>query len=199
MTAPDRHMVLSPRAEATTIELLERARAGDEGAMNEVFARSIPPLRRWARGRLPPWARDMLDTDDLVQETVIATLRQIDVFEYRADSAVQAYLRQAVLNRIRNEIRRAHRHPAAGPLGSTPQDPAPSPLETLVGKQTLELYDQALAKLSHEEREAVICRVELGLSHAELARATGRPSADAARMAVARALLKLARLMHVQA
>jgi RNA polymerase sigma factor (sigma-70 family) len=186
-----------PSTEATTIELLARARAGDDRAMDEVFARSIPPLKRWARGRLPGWARDMLDTDDLVQETVIATLRQIDVFEYRADAALQAYLRQAVLNRIRNEIRRAQRHPVTVQIDDAPTDPAPSPLEALVGKQALEMYDDALGKLSAEEREAVIGRVELGLSYAELARATGRPSPDAARMAVGRALLKLAKLIDL--
>ena len=77
--------------ESTTIELLARARDGDHAALDEVFARSIPPLKRWARGRLPGWARSVLDTDDLVQDTVIATLKHIDVFEYRADAALQAY------------------------------------------------------------------------------------------------------------
>lgn len=180
-------------SEATTIQLLARARQGDEAALDEVFARSIPPLKRWARGRLPAWARGMLDTDDLVQETVIATLRQIDVFEYRADAALQAYLRQAVMNRIRNEIRRASRRPAADPLDSAPEDPAPSPLEALLGKRAVEAYDEALAQLEPQEREAVIGRVELGFSYAQLARAMDRPSADAARMAVGRALLKLAK------
>ena len=88
-------------AETTTIELLAQARRGDLAALDEVFARAIPPLKRWARGRLPSWARSLVDTDDLVQETVIGTLKQIDVFEYRADAALQAYLRQAVMNRIR--------------------------------------------------------------------------------------------------
>ena len=51
-------------APESTVELLARARAGDEAALNEVFARAIPLLKRWASGRLPRWARDMLDTDD---------------------------------------------------------------------------------------------------------------------------------------
>lgn len=115
------------------------------------------------------------------------------MFEYRADAALQAYLRQAVMNRIRNEIRRSIRHPAASPLDSAAADAGLSPLEQLIGKQAVEAYDQALAALAPDEREAVIGRVELGLSYAELAAGTGRPSADAARMAVARALLKLAK------
>jgi len=52
----------------TTIQLLARARQGDSAALEEVFARAIPLLTRWARGRLPRWARDMVDTDDLVIE-----------------------------------------------------------------------------------------------------------------------------------
>lgn len=184
------------RAVETTVELLAKARAGDEGALNEIFARAIPPLTRWARGRLPRWARDLIDTDDLVQETVIGTLKHIEVFEYRVDSALQAYLRQAVMNRIRNELRRASRHPSPESLSSEPQDAALSPLEALIGSRTVEAYDQALSELQPADREAIIGRVELGLTYEELATALGRPSADAARMAVGRALLKLAKLLQ---
>ena len=186
-------MGIAPGAPESTVELLARARAGDEAALNEVFARAIPLLKRWASGRLPRWARDMIDTDDLVQETVVNTLKHIDVFEYRVDSALQAYLRQAVMNRIRNEIRRGMRHPAPTTLDSAVADAGLSPLEEVLGKQTVEAYDAALAALEADEREAVIGRVELGPSYAELAVAIGRPSADAARMAVGRALLKLAK------
>ena len=184
-------------ARETTVELLARARAGDQTALDEVFARAIPPLKRWASGRLPRWTRGMIDTDDLVQETVVSTLKHIDVFEYRADAALQAYLRQAVINRIRNEIRRATRHPALETLDSAAPDEGLSPLEELIGKQTVEAYDEALTALEPEEREAIIGRVELGLSYAELAAAMRRPSADAARMAVGRALLKLARRLDL--
>jgi RNA polymerase sigma-70 factor (ECF subfamily) len=184
----------TPEAE-TTVQLLERARQGDAAALDEVFARAIPLLTRWARGRLPRWAREMIDTDDLVQETVISTLKRLDVFEYRVDAALQGYLRQAVMNRIRNEIRRATRHAAPETLDSGAVDAGLSPLEELIGKQTVERYEQALASLEPAEREAIIGRVELGLSYSELATAMGRPSADAARMAVSRALLKLARAL----
>jgi RNA polymerase sigma-70 factor (ECF subfamily) len=181
----------------TTVQLLARARQGDSAALDEVFARAIPPLSRWARGRLPRWARDMVDTDDLVQDTVVNTLKRLDVFEYRVDSALQAYLRQAVMNRIRNEIRRATRHPAPETLDTAAPDAGLSPLEELIGKQTVEAYDEAMAALEPHEREAIIGRVELGLGYDELAAMMGRPSADAARMAVGRALLKLAKLLKI--
>jgi RNA polymerase sigma factor (sigma-70 family) len=190
-------MCLVPSSPESTVDLLARARAGDESALDEVFARAIPPLRRWASGRLPRWARGVVDTDDLVQDTVINTLKRIDVFEYRVDAALQGYLRQAVMNRIRNEIRRVTRHPIPGTLDSAAPDQGLSPLEALIGKQTVEAYDEALAQLEPAEREAIVGRVELGLSYQELAQAMGRPSADAARMAVGRAMLKLAALLKV--
>ena len=181
----------------STVALLARAREGDQAALDQVFARAIPLLKRWASGRLPRWARDIVDTDDLVQDTVINTLKRIDVFEYRADAALQAYLRQAVMNRIRNEIRRATRHPSPETLDTSAPDAGLSPLEELIGKQTVEAYDEAMAALEPAEREAIIGRVELGLSYDELAAAMDRPSPDAARMAVGRALLKLAKLLKL--
>ncbi len=179
----------------STVELLARARGGDDGAMEEVFARSIPLLKRWASGRLPRYARAMLDTDDLVQETVVATLRRIDIFECRGDGALQAYLRQAVMNRIRNELRRNSRQAATELLDSDAQASGLSPLEELIGQRQVDAYERALAQLEPHERELIIARLELSLGYAEIAQATGRPSPDAARMAVGRAFVRLAALL----
>ncbi len=197
---PKRGLAERGLAEAahTTIELLARARNGDQRALDQVFAREIPRLTRWARARLPQWARSGFDTDDLVQDTVVQTLKRIDVFEYRADAALQAYLRQAVMNRIRNEIRRAHRHPAPVALERDGKTTDLSPLEALIGKETVEAYELAMGHLAPREREAIIGRVELDLSYSELAQVLERPSPDAARMAVGRALLKLAKLMNTE-
>jgi RNA polymerase sigma-70 factor (ECF subfamily) len=181
----------------TTVQLLGRIRAGDQGAVESLYQRLAAPLRRWAHGRLPQWARDVADTGDLVQDVLLQTLKRLETFDPRTEDALQAYLRQAVMNRIRNEIRRASRHPAPDTLDSGAPDAGLSPLEELIGRQEVAAYDEALAALEPHEREAIVGRVELGLSYAELADAMGRPSADAARMAVGRALLKLAKLLKL--
>ena len=90
----------------SSLDLLERARAGDASALDALMARHLPRLRRWASGRLPRWARDVADTQDLVQDTLLQTFKRIDRFEPRGEGALQAYLRQGVLNRIRDEYRR---------------------------------------------------------------------------------------------
>jgi DNA-directed RNA polymerase specialized sigma24 family protein len=83
----------------STLSLLTRAREGDQAALNDLFARYIPALRRWASGRLPRWARDLADTPDLVQETLIQVFKKIEGFEHRGEGALQAYLRQCSTER----------------------------------------------------------------------------------------------------
>ena len=136
-----------------------------------------------------------MDTDDLVQETVVRAVKRIDRFESRHEGALQAYLRQAVINRIRDEVRRAKRSPAPAALDDNAADKGASPLEAAIGEEALERYEAALARLRPEEREAIVARVEMDGSYQDVAQALGKPSADAARMAVSRALLRLAQEM----
>jgi RNA polymerase sigma-70 factor, ECF subfamily len=180
----------------STATLLERARAGDRQAVDILFARCLPPLLRWARGRLPEWARDLADTQDVVQEAVLQTFKHLETFDARGEGALQAYLRQAVMNRIRDHIRRAGRRPASSPLDSQHEDAAPSPLEQAVGRESVERYEAALSRLSEVDRELIVATVELGYTFERLAEATGRASPDAARKAARRALVKLAEEME---
>jgi RNA polymerase sigma-70 factor, ECF subfamily len=185
----------SDTAPDTTLDLLTRARAGDDGAMNELFARYLPHLHRWASGRLPRWARDLADTSDVVQETLVHTFKKIAGFEYRGEGALLAYLRQAVMNRIRDELRKSQTRAERTPLDPEMTDPGLSPLACAIGQQAVDRYEAALATLTADERELIVGRVELGLTYTELAAACHRPSSDAARMAVGRALVRLAKEM----
>ena len=180
----------------STFQLIERARVGDQEAIERLFARHLKPLQRWASGRLPKWARDLADTDDLVQDTLIQTFKRIEAFEPRRVGALQAYLRQAVLNRIRNELRRKGRQPHATDLDNIDVESAESPLEQAIGREAVERYEQALQRLTAEEREAIIARVELGYNYEELAEALGKPTSEAARKAARRALVRLAQEME---
>jgi RNA polymerase sigma-70 factor (ECF subfamily) len=186
-----------PEDLTSTIELLDRFKQGDEEAVGLLVERSLPPLRRWARGRLPDWARSLAETQDLIQDAVIRAIPNLKHFEARHPGALQAYLRQAIANHIRDEIRKVHARPPIG--GSVPENkvnPGPSPLERAIGRERLDRYDAALAKLRPAEREAIVARLELQQSYEEVALALGKPSADAARMLVARAVKNLIKAMH---
>jgi RNA polymerase sigma-70 factor, ECF subfamily len=175
----------------STFNLIERARAGDQEAVERLFARHLKPLQRWISGRLPYWARDLADTDDLVQDTLLQTFKKIGNFEPRRVGALQAYLRQAVLNRLRDELRRKGRRPDVTDLDGVDIQSQHSPLEEAIGREAVERYERALQRLRPEEREAIIARIEMGHSYEELAEVLAKPTADAARKAAQRALVRL--------
>jgi RNA polymerase sigma factor (sigma-70 family) len=175
-----------------TRQLLERAKSGDRDALDILFTRHIPALRRWASGRLPRWARDIADTHDLVQETVLQVFKRVEAFEPRGHGALQAYLREAVLNRIRNEFRNKARRPSFEDLDERAPSDHTSPLEAAIRQEQRERYAAALSRLSEQERDLIVARVEAGLTYEEMAAVLGKPSWNAARMATARALLRLA-------
>jgi RNA polymerase sigma-70 factor (ECF subfamily) len=178
-----------------SVDLLRDARAGDAAALDRLLRRYVPALRRWAHGRLPRWAREMLETDDLVQESVVRTLRHVGEFEPERVGALNVYLRKALRNCIRDEMRRVHRHGSAVTAGDAIPDAAPTPLEALVGSEAVEDFERGLEALQEDQREAIVARIEFGLTYQEIAEQLGKPSADAARMLVARALVRLARSM----
>jgi RNA polymerase sigma-70 factor (ECF subfamily) len=189
----------TPHSLDSTLELLNRAKLGDQDALEVLLARSLPPLRRWARGRLPVAARGALDTQDLVQDTILHSLGRLDHFESRHEGALQAYLRQAVLNRIRDEIRRLARRPAPAELRDSQPAEQASPLDVAIGRQGVERYEAALQQLRPAEREAIIGRLELQHGYQELAVILGKPNANAARLAVTRALARLLERMDDEA
>ena len=174
-----------------TIELVVRAQSGDRQAVEALLQRSVPQLKRWAHGKLPPAARNTLDTSDLVQDTVMHVLRRLDTFQPRHVGAMQAYLRRSVLNRIRDEVRRIARHPMSIDLPDEMPSEEPSPEEQAVKAEAVSKYCEALTALSTRDRQLVVARIEAQWTHDEIARHFEIPTPDAARMAVSRALQRL--------
>jgi RNA polymerase sigma-70 factor (ECF subfamily) len=175
----------------TTESLLDAVRDGRQEAREQLVRRYLGPLTAWARGRLPGGAREIADTDDLVQVTLLRALDKVEGFESRGSGSFLAYLRRILQNQIVDQIRRARRSPDRVTPDERLGASEPSPLEHAIGRETLERYERALAALPERQQEAVIMRIELGFTHREVAEAVGCPSANAARMLVARALLQL--------
>src|SRR5262249_34841322 len=161
------------------------ARLGDHGAREALAGRYSKLLQQWAHGRLPRTARDLVDTGDLVQITLINALKHLGDFEPRREGAFLAYVRRILLNQIRDHVRRAKRRPVHEPVDADLEDEGVrSPLEEIIGREDVARYEQALERLSDRQREAVILRVELGLRYRDVAEALGTSSVNAARMIV---------------
>ena len=176
-----------------SIDLLRKAQAGDDQARNDLLARYLPRLERWASHRLPLSVRTMLDTGDLVQDAVIAALRHFDTLEIRTEKTFEVYLKRAITNRIIDLYRRPRRHreevseelPAQGP----------SALDVVIGHEAHERYEEALESLSEQDCQIIVMHTELAMDANAIAEELGK-SSDAARMALGRALKRLAVAMQ---
>jgi RNA polymerase sigma factor (sigma-70 family) len=178
--------------------LLERARNGDREALEGLFERLSGPLRDWARGRLPRWARHSADTADIVQEALLNTFRRLDRFRPRRYLELRAYVQAAIRNRIRDEIRRARSHGVASNVEALDRlASAVGVFDVTVESEQMRRYRAALGLLCPADQELIVGRMELGYSYEQLAAATGRPTGQAARMAIRRALVRLGQ--HIEA
>jgi len=185
-----------PLTSEATVDLLVLVKQGDQLALDRLLQRCIPALRRWAHGRLPLFARGMQDTADLVQDAVFVAMSRLDVFEARHQGALQAYLRQSIMNRIRDLIRQRNRRPVQTEMPEQLSDEAASPLDLAIGSENLDRYEKAVQRLDPADREAIVGRIELQYSYEELALALDKPTPAAARMAVTRAMKRLAKEMR---
>jgi len=182
----------------SSVSLLLKAQIGDGDALNQLLARYLPRLRRYASRRLPSALRTMSDSGDLVQDAIISALPHVNTLEIRSEDAFQRYLKRAVRNRINDLHKKARRRPARKSLPDDVPERAVSPYEQAKRNEALERYKRALASLRPSEREAIRLRVELGLDYKEIATRMKKASVDAARMFVTRALVHLADEMDRQ-
>jgi RNA polymerase sigma factor (sigma-70 family) len=174
----------------SSMELLIGVRNGDAESLDRLLARHLPPLKRWASGRLPHWARDLCETQDIVQESIVRALKHLERFQ-PTDGGLRAYFRRAVANRICDEIRRAQRRGVQDELTDRIDARTPTPEEEAIGREVVARYDRALAELRPQERAAIVARLEQNQSYEQIAQKLGKPSVAAARVAVGRALARL--------
>src|SRR6187200_1792462 len=165
-----------PLNAASSFDLVLRANAGDNDALEALCARYHPRLQRWAHGRIPPAARGALQTHDLVQDTLLKVVERLPSFNPRHEGAFQGYVRTALWNRIRDLAR--HHQRTGGP--SVPLDPDLaaedwSPLDLAVGRETLDRYEAALERLRPDDKALIVARIELGLPFAEIAQMFDKP------------------------
>ena len=170
--------------------------ARDPARLESVLGRHVLRLRRWARGRLQRRVRAGVDTSDIVQEVLVRLLARLDLFQPRSHRALAAYLRTAVRHRLVDIHRHQRRWPGVDLDDHLPSR-QPSPLQHAVDAETWRRYRQALAALSRRDRELVVGHLELEYTHAQLGCMIGR-SPNAARMALARAMARLAERMAPQ-
>jgi RNA polymerase sigma-70 factor, ECF subfamily len=180
---------------AATVDLVARARSGDQTAWEVLMRRYRGPLQRFARSRLSRRPHRLADTDDVVQDVTINVFQRLHRIELRFPGALLAYLRRSVSNRVADEHRRAIRQGPTTTLDENLPDGHQSPLDTTIDHDKMRAYRTALLGLSPDDRLAIVMRLERGEGYDVIAARLGKPTPNAARVAVARAMFKLAKRM----
>lgn len=180
----------------SSLGLVERAKAGDASALERLIIRYLPRLRHWTRQAFPAWARDAADTEDLVQDTVWSAVRNLPHFTMRGEHALRAYMRRAARNRVNDEIKRVARRPRRVELSDMQLGTAAEADQAMLAREHVRRCRAALCRLSADDRKIIEFAMATGGDPADLAQLTNKPTADAARMALSRALKRLAREMR---
>jgi RNA polymerase sigma-70 factor (ECF subfamily) len=174
----------------TTIVLLAQIRAGNQAARTKLWNRYLQPLRRLVRGHfIPRHVRALHDVDDIVMRVIEQVDPRLSDFDYRREGALLEYLRKVTRNLIISlgRVREPEREEISSGLvagGASPEDDA-------VASERRRAFESALAILDDRQREAVVMRLEYGFTYQEIAEAVEAPTANAARMMIKRAIVKM--------
>lgn len=194
-----------------SLDLVLKAQEGDSQALNRLFERYYERVRRIVRLRLGSKLRESIESGDILQETFIAAVRSFENFEMREEASLINWLSRLAERQI---IAAADYHGAkkrdqrrnvtlTGPIVETASlkvtlcfpDDTTQPLEKLAANEESKIVERCLDELPAEYRELILLRNYAGASWESVAEETNRPSAAAARMMHARAMIELGKLV----
>ncbi len=94
----------APEPERTRL-LIDRARAGQATAWDELYRRYRPMLALLARARLGTNERRRFDTEDVLSQAFVAVSRDLERFEDRGPGSLRAWLASVVTAKARDLLR----------------------------------------------------------------------------------------------
>jgi RNA polymerase sigma-70 factor (ECF subfamily) len=197
---------VDPQDLTQTIELVKRAQSGDGDALDRLMRRYYPRVLKIVRLRMGARLRRSLESRDVLQETFAKAVRLFERFEMRDEGALINWLARIAEHELMNaadhfgaQKRSVEREVELDQAGVSSAVPAPAeaePLAGLIESEETQLVEQCLARLPEHYRELILLRNYAGLAFAEIARETGRPSENAARMMYVQALVEITRLVR---
>lgn len=195
------------------IELLNRARAGDAPARDELFDKCRPYVNVVARAHVESWLRSKVDASDLVQQTLLEAHRGFQQFQGTTEAEWLAWLRQILSHNAidfirhfrgteKRQVRREISMRVAAGNGSDeffhePPARQETPSE-LIMRQERELHlAEAISQLPPDYQEVIMLRNLQRLPFDEVARRMDR-SRPAAQMLWMRAIRALQALVKTE-
>lgn len=192
---------MSAREVPSVSDLLNRARAGNRPALEQLFALYQSYVRVLAQAQVASWLRAKVDASDLAQQTLLDAYRDFNRFQGGGPAEWQAWLRRILEHNAADFVRayaatgkrkvcREVPLDAPGSVRLDPPDRQDTPCGALLRKDCELLLADALADLSDDHREVILLRNLQRLPFDEVARLMGR-SRPAVQMLWMRAIRKL--------
>jgi RNA polymerase sigma-70 factor (ECF subfamily) len=181
-------------------DLVERARAGDRAAFDDLIRRNERRLASLVAARLGRELRSVEESGDVIQSALGEAVRALQRFEYRGEGSFLRWLSTLVENKVRHHLRDLHRE-KRGPAAVTelvdePRARDPSPSEAARGAELERSYHDALERMPPDEKELLLLHLEIGCTNDEIAGALGIGSGEAVRKRISRALVRLQQHMQ---
>lgn len=182
---------------ATTGTMVRRAQAGDRTAMEDLFARYLPRVRRIVASRLGRPVAELHEVDDLVQESMLDAVRALDRLELKSEGAFCHWLATIVGNNVRDAARRRRTGGAAAPLHeSIFAGDETSPSQVAQRRESEAAIERAMLQLGERYREVINLRSFCGMSYREIAEHMRLPSENTANVLFLRARKRLEQLLQ---
>jgi len=176
-----------------SMELVWQGQRGDAGAVNELFTRYSPRLRRIVNVRIPIGEQYQVDPDDIVQETLIVANRRLSELQVRTPYSIINWLAKIADYKIsdRREFLRAERRNPAKEQRICQSDESedssgirlsstdPTPSQEFVRNEEEELMDQQMQLLEPADyREVILLRDYFDADWETIRCKLGRPTID---------------------
>lgn len=193
----------------TTIRLLREARAGGRGALEDLFSRYLPRVRRIVALRLGYPMRDFAEFEDIVQDSLLRAFDKLDQFQEMSDGTFHNWMATCVATALNLHFRRLRagkrgggRLRVLGDIGSDSlarsilRSPAPGPSTVAHVRELEEALEGILLTMKSHQREVIVLRHLCGMSSTEIADAMGFDQPATARKVLSRAMAELRRRLE---
>ncbi|MBK8975781.1 MAG: sigma-70 family RNA polymerase sigma factor [Planctomycetes bacterium] len=178
--------------------LLERASAGDTGAVDVLLARYLPALRAFVRLKAGGLLLERESCSDLAQSVCRDVLENAERFRFGGEAEFRKWLFTTAMRKIADRYehwgarkRRADVQPLGDDEALVGYRAIYTPSHQAMAREELERVEAAFDRLAPDKQQVILMARLMGLPHAEIARELGR-SEGAVRVLLSRALAELA-------
>jgi RNA polymerase sigma-70 factor (ECF subfamily) len=165
----------------TESDLLAKAVAGDRVAIQQLLMTHTRAVSRFADSRLPAAARDVIDPDDIVQQTFVEAFRSISRFREQEGASFLSWLTAIAENKIMDSVKGLQRQKRGGQrkrvrrvaatdthseadLVNLLSGGGQTPSRSVAGHEAVQAVQNAILALPEEYQQAVQLRLLEGKS-----------------------------------